>query len=461
MTGLAKDLVNLLSESQVYYLPEDLLAYACDATHYFAKRAPDAAVLPRTTEDVSKVLKYAYQHEIPVTPRGAGSGLSGACTPVKGGIVIDMKRMNQIIEIDRESMVAEVEPGVVLADFNRALEKRGLFYPPDPQSGDVCTLGGNIATRAGGPRCVKYGTTGNYILGVEVVLPDGTVIHGGGKMIKQSVGYDITHLMTGSEGTLGVITRANFRLIPLPPCHNLLIMYCDSLDQGAAAVPAIIASGTVPAQLEFLPNRSAAAMNQLLSDPFPLEYQAFLMVDVDGTEGQVENDARAIEAICRDMGIKVRVVKDPAQQADYWGARAKLMPVVLSFVRQLIVEDMTVPRSRIPDLVRAGQAIGAELGINLSMSGHAGDGNVHPSITQMVVDEEQMQLAHTAISRLVKICLDMKGTISGEHGIGIHKSEYLAMDVGEAGVELMKRIKKAFDPKGIMNPGKIWVEEAN
>jgi glycolate oxidase len=461
MTGLASDLVNLLSESQVFYQPEDLLAYACDATHYFAKRTPDAAALPKTAGDVSKVLRYAYQHEIPVTPRGAGSGLSGACTPVKGGIVMDMKRMNRIVEIDRESMVAEVEPGVVLADFNRALVKRGLFYPPDPQSGDVCTLGGNIATRAGGPRCVKYGTTGNYILGVEVVLPDGTIIHGGGKMVKQSVGYDITHLMTGSEGTLGVITRANFRLIPLPPCHRLLILHCDSLDQGASAVPKIIASGTVPAQLEFFSNTTAGVMNMLLTDPYPLEYKAFLLVDVDGTEEQVESDSRAIEDVCREIGIKVRQVREPARQADYWAARAKLMPAVLNFFRQLIVEDMTVPRSRIPDFVRAAQVIGAEIGVNLSMSGHAGDGNVHPSITQTEVTEEQMRLAHEAFARLVRVCLDMKGTISGEHGIGIHKSEFLAMDVGEAGVELMKRIKKAFDPKGIMNPGKIWVEEAN
>lgn len=216
MNGLVKDLTGLIGESKVLFQPEDLLAYANDATHYFRTQPPDAVVLPTSTEEISRVLSYAYEHYIPVTPRGAGSGLSGGATPVKGGIVVDTKRMNRIVEIDRANMTATVEGGVVLQNFHRAVEKMGLFYPPDPQSMSVCTMGANVATRAGGPRGVKYGTTGNYVTGLEVVLPDGSVIKTGGKFVKQSVGYDLTRLMTGSEGTLGIITKVHVRLLTLP-----------------------------------------------------------------------------------------------------------------------------------------------------------------------------------------------------------------------------------------------------
>jgi len=461
MTGLQKDLVQLLSEAQVYHLPEDLLAYSCDGTYYITRRVPDAAVLPTSTEDVSKVLKYAFKHEIPITPRGAGSGLSGGCTPVKGGIVMDMKRMNHIVEVDGENLTARVEAGVVLRNFTNALGKRGFFYPPDPQSASVCTLGGNIATRAGGPRGVKYGTTGNYVLGVEVVLPDGAVIKNGGKIFKQSVGYDITHLMTGSEGTLGVITQADFRLLTLPPVHNLLIMSCETLELAAQTVSTIIASGTTPAMLEYAAKVAVQAMNTMVPEPLSLDYEAFLLVDVDGTQAQVDNDTKRIQEICKEMRVAVRVVDNPVQAAAYWNARSRLAPLMLSMVKRMLIEDVTVPRNRFPEFIRGVQAVAAETGTSVAVAGHSGDGNVHPSILLNSTDEASQRLAKETIDKIIRIGLELNGTISGEHGIGLHKSEYLSWDIGEEQLQLLKRIKQAFDPKGIMNPGKIWVEGAN
>jgi len=284
--SLVQDLNRILSAKQVLGLPEDLMAYANDATYYYKSKVPDAVVLPLSTEEVARVLKYAYANQIPITPRGAGSGLAGGCTPVYGGIVMDMKRMNRLLEIDQSNLAA-VEAGMVLQNFYRCVEKRGLFYPPDPQSMSVCTLGGNIATRAGVPRAVKYGTTGNYVLGLDMVLPDGSIIQTGGKMVKQSAGYDLTHLMTGSEGTLGVITGANVRLLTLPPVHNTMVISCKTVDQAAEVVAAIIASGTVPAMLEFLIQLAVMFMNNYIFPPHPLDYEAYLLVYGDGFQGQV------------------------------------------------------------------------------------------------------------------------------------------------------------------------------
>src|SRR5665647_405639 len=459
MTGLARDLGKILSNQQVLCLPEDLLAYANDATFYFRSRVPDAVVLPHTTDEVAQVVKYAFANEIPLVPRGAGSGLAGGCTPIQGGIVMDMKRMDKVVEIDQSNLTAEVEAGLVLQNFYRQVERRGLFYPPDPQSMTVCTLGGNIATRAGGPRAVKYGTTSNYVLGLEMVLPDGSIIHTGGKMVKQSAGYDLTHLMTGSEGTLGVITKANVRLLTLPPLHNTLLISCSTLDQAAEAVSAIIASGTVPAMLEFLNQGAIELMNNYISPPVPLNYEAYLLLDVDGSQGQIDSDTQKIREVCNDLGIPdLRVVENREEAATYWNARSKLYPLLSTIMKRVITEDITVPRNRIPELVRSVQAIAADIGILIGLGGHAGDGNIHPTILQLDINEEINLKAQQAIAQIIRKGLDLGGTISGEHGIGVHKQEFMEMEFGKVQIELMKRIKSAFDPKGIMNPGKIWLE---
>jgi len=457
MKGLATDLARLVSGVRVRADTEDLFSYSSDATRYFVSHMPDAVVLPDTTEQVSKVVRYAFDHDIPLTPRGAGSGLSAGCTPIRGGIVLDMKRMRRIVDINRGNMTATVEAGVVLSAFHRAVEKQRLFYPPDPQSMDVCTIGGNVATQAGGPHGVKYGTTKNYVLGLEVVLPDGEVINTGGVCVKQSTGYDLTHLLTGSEGTLGVITRANLRLLPLPPSHRTVVVICKTVDQAAEMVSEIIAAGTVPARLEYLPQGAIALMNQFISPPLTMDGQACLLMDIDGSKTQIEEDSSEIRALSNSMGaMDVRVIEDEKEAETYWKARRNLHSSILAVFRRAIVEDVTVPRNRIPEFVRAVQDISASLGTFIGMGGHAGDGNVHPNIILDEITEETEKKAQVAVERIIRAGLELGGTISGEHGIGLHKARFLAWELGEAQIELLKRVKAAFDPKGIMNPGKIW-----
>jgi glycolate oxidase len=460
LQGLVKDLTALLGHSQVLSHPEEMLAYANDATHYFKSRVPDVVVFPHTTEDVSKIMKYSFEQVIPVTPRGAGSGLAGGCTPVHGGIVMDLKRMNKIIEIEQNNMTTIVEAGVVLKPFQDMLEKRRLFYPPDPQSASVCTIGGNIATRAGGPRGVKYGTTGNYVTGLEVVLPDGTVINPGGKFVKQSVGYDLTRLMTGSEGTLGVITRANLRLLPFPEANRTIVVVTDTLEQAAEIVSEITGRGAVPAMVEFLTKMAIAVMNSYFSPPLPADGEGYLLMYFDGTESQVEYEARVVTEICNDLKAKeIRLVDDKEAANNYWTARANVYPLIQTIFQRATTEDITVPRNKLPELVRTVQSIAAEEGIMIGLAGHAGDGNMHPSVLFTQITPEILEKADIAVDRLIRAGLDMGGTISGEHGIGIHKAKYLEWELGLVQIELMKGIKKVFDPKGIMNPGKIWMEE--
>jgi len=462
MEGLVKDLNAILGSGQILSQPEEMLAYANDATHYFKSRIPDAVVLPHSTEEVAKVMKYAFAREIPVTPRGAGSGLAGGCTPVHGGIVMDMKRLNQIAEIDGSNMTARVEAGVVLEKFQKTLQKRRLFYPPDPQSASVCTIGGNVATRAGGPRGVKYGTTGNYVTGLEVVLPDGSIINPGGKFVKQSVGYDLTHLMTGSEGTLGVITSVNLRLLPLPEANRTVIVVCETLEQAAEIVAEIIARGAVPGMIEFLIKLAITVMNNYFSPPLPTDGEGYLFMYFDGTQAQVEYEAQLVSDICHDMKAKeVRLIEDPQTAAVYWKARANVYPLIQTIFARATTEDITVPRNKLPELVRAVQAIAAAEGVMIGLAGHAGDGNMHPSVLFTEVNPDNLAKSKIAIDRLIRAGLGMGGTISGEHGIGVHKAEYLAWELGDIQIELMKRIKYAFDPKGIMNPGKIWMEEGD
>lgn len=460
MKEIVKDLKKLIGKESVMGDPEDLLAYQADAIRYFAKGNPDVIVLPETTEAVSKTVAYAFKHKIPITPRGAGSGLSGGCTPIHGGIVLDMKRMNNILEINRGNLTATVESGVVLADFHRAVEKEGLFYPPDPQSMTVCTLGGNVATRAGGPHGVKYGTTPNYVLGLEVVLPDGSVINTGSSCVKHSVGYDVTHLMTGSEGTLGVITKITVRLLPKPAADRTVIISCASIKKAVEIVSKIIAKGIVPATLEYVPSGSIALMNRYINPPLETEGEAYLFVKVDGSMMQIEEEADRIDQLCREAGvISVKVVRDEQEAATYWKARSAAYPLLLSMVKKVVIEDVAVPRNNIPEFAEALGKIAAEIGMPVGMTGHAGDGNVHPSI---VINEDNPELevkAQKAIRMIIQAGLDQGGCISGEHGVGLHKSEFIEMELGARQIQLFRDIKKAIDPEGIMNPGKIWLEE--
>ncbi len=459
MNGLAKDLGLKVGQDIVMADPEDLLVYEADATHFLARGKPEAIVLPNTTEDVSKVVKYAFEKGIPITPRGAGSGLSGACTPIKGGIVLDTKRMNTIHEINQGNLSAIVDCGVVLGNFQREVEKVNLFYPPDPQSKSVCTLGGNVATRAGGPHGVKYGTTGNYVLGLEVVLPDGSIINTGSSCVKHSVGYDITHLMTGSEGTLGVITKVTTRLIPKPLAERTIVVICESPDQASKTVSAIIAAGIVPAVLEYVPSLAIGFMNQYITPPLTESGEAYLLMKLDGLEAQISEESKLVNEVCAGMKvIETRVVADKKEAETYWYARSALYPLMISVFKKVIIEDITVPRNKLPDFIRFLSKISEKMGVGTGMAGHAGDGNIHPSILLADASEAEIKKSMDAIREIVKCGLGLGGSISGEHGIGLHKAEFLIDELGQRQVDLFKAIKKTFDPAGIMNPGKIWVE---
>ncbi len=459
MNKLGKDLRQLVGNNIVKTDPADLLVYEADANHYFAKGKPDAVVLPGSKEDVSKVLKYAAGVGIPVTPRGAGTGLSGGCTPMLGGIVLDMKRMNRILDINPGNFNAVAECGVVLERFQRTVENQNMFYPPDPQSKSVCTLGGNVSTGAGGPYGVKYGTTKNYVLGLEVVLPDGEIIRTGSNCTKNSTGYDFTHLMTGAEGTLGVVTEVITRLIPLPATNRTVIVSCDSPEMASKMVSAIIAAGTLPAMLEYVPGISIGIVNQYISNPLNTEIEACLFIKLDGFESQVEEEAKQIEEACSEMGaIEIRIVEDRKEAENYWTARASGYGAALKLCKKIIAEDVTVPRDRLPEFIRTMGDLSAKLGIIVTNSGHAGDGNAHPGILLTELNEETEQKAQEAIREIIRTGLALGGCISGEHGIGIHKAEFLEDQLGKRQIELMKAVKKAFDPHTIMNPGKIWIE---
>jgi glycolate oxidase len=458
MKALAKDLGRLVAKERVRTDPEDLFAYAGDATYHIKRGNPDAVVLPETVDEVAQVLKYAFNHTIPVTPRGAGTGLSGGCTPLHGGIVLDMKRMGEILEINRRNMSARVEAGVVLADFHKAVKKQGLFYPPNPQSMNVCTLGGNVATRACGPHGVKYGATGDYVMGLEVVLPDGSVITPGGRAARSSAGYDLTHLFAGSEGTLGVITKVNLRLLALPPAHRTAVIVCESVEQAGDTVSEILATGTLPAMIEFLPQLAVIAMNNYINPPLITEGQAYLLMDLDGTPDEIKAQSHHVWGICRKAGVlDIRLIEDEKEAQTYWTARYNLGAMALTMMKKAINEDVAVPRDRIPEFVREIQKISSTLTrVLLGIGGHAGDGNMHPSILFPEVDAEAEKEAHATIEKVVRLGLSLGGTVSGEHGIGFHKAEFLAWELGDVQMRILKRIKKAFDPKGIMNPGKLW-----
>jgi glycolate oxidase len=460
MKGLEKDLRRLVPEERVRTDPEDLRAYAADATYYVRRGKPDAVVLPETTEEVSKVLRYAFGRTIPVTPRGAGTGLSGGATPLKGGIVLDMKRMRQVLEINRRNLSARVEAGVVLADFHRAVKKLGLFYPPNPQSMTVCTLGGNVATRACGPHGVKYGATGDYVLGLEVVLADGSVIEPGGDVVRSSAGYDLVHLFSGSEGTLGVITKIRLRLLPLPPAHRTVVVACETIEQAGDTVTEILAGGTLPAMIEFIPQMAVVAMNQYIRPPLTTQGQAYLLMDLDGTPDQIASQADHILGICRRMAVlDIRVIEDEKEAQSYWTARSNLGAMLLTVMKKAVNEDVAVPRDRIPEFVRGIQALSATLTkVVLGIGGHAGDGNMHPTILYPEVSDAAETEARATIEKVVRLGLSLGGTVSGEHGIGFHKAEFLALQLGPTQMELLKRIKKALDPKGILNPGKLWLD---
>ncbi|VAX22762.1 Glycolate dehydrogenase, subunit GlcD [hydrothermal vent metagenome] len=439
--------------------PEDILAYGFDATG--KESAPELVAFPRSPEQVSQTLKLANERGFTVTARGAGTGFVGASIPVRHGVALVMTRMNRILEIDRDNFTALVEPGLVTGRFQKEVEKLGLFYPPDPASLNVSTLGGNIAMGAGGPRAVKYGVTKDYALGLEVVLPTGEIIQTGAQTVKSVVGYDFTRLMVGSEGTLGIITKIRLRLLPKPETARTMLAMFDSVNDAAMAVARITKEGIIPRTLEFMDKNSIQAVEKYIHAGLPANAEALLLIETDGAKELAEKEINIIKDICSQLNsTQLRVAKDETERETLWKTRRSLSQAISRISPTKINEDITVPRSKIPDLISKLSELADKVNLPIVNFGHAGDGNIHVNVMTDKNNKEEYARALGAVDEIFAICLGLGGTISGEHGIGLEKARYLESEVGKAGIDLIKRVKIAFDPNNILNPGKITPEGA-
>lgn len=434
---------------------EDLITYSYDAADI--SYLPDGVIFPENEDEVIKIIKTASLFTIPILPRGAGSGFTGGSVPVKGGIVVCLSKMDKIINIDSENLIAEVEPGVVTEKFQQEAEASGLFYPPDPASLKFSTIGGNIAECSGGPRAVKYGVTRDYVLALNLVIPPGKLIKTGVKTAKSVVGYDITRLIAGSEGTFGIITKATLKLIPLPESRKCLLAMFRSVADSAQTVTKIISSKIIPSTIEFMDEECIKTVNKYMGFGISDECRALLIMEVDGTEEEVERKIKKIEKICREKDIlAIKNASEKQEIEELWKIRRGISPSLGQLSRTKINEDITVPRTKIPEILEIIYKIAERYALKIICFGHAGDGNIHTNIMTDRNNNEEMERVEKAVEEIFRETVNMGGSISGEHGIGITKSRYISLEIDKEELSLMARIKKAFDPQGIMNPGKIF-----
>ncbi len=451
---------SLVGKENVLSDLESLKAHGSDETEDL-NFPPDLVIIPETVEQLQEVVKVTYAKEIAITPRGAGTGLSGGALPVNGGLVISTKKLNCILEIDQENLIGVVEPGVITEVFQKKVESLGLFYPPDPASRGSCFLGGNMAECSGGPRAVKYGVTKDYVMGMEIVLPDGRLIRHGGKLLKNVTGFNISQLMVGSEGVLGFITKIYLRLLPLPKERVLMLVPFPNLQDSATCVANLFKEGVVPSACELMERDAVLASEKHLGISFPAnanQAEAVLIIETDGyTEGQAMTEAERVTEICMELGATDVVLADSSQkQENIWRLRRATGEAVK---KEAIYkeEDTVVPRAALPDLISNVKQICQRYGIKSVCYGHAGDGNLHVNILKTgLTNEEWNSKVFEAIEKIFEVTIGLGGTISGEHGIGYVQKRYLPMVYNSDELEVMRAIKNAFDPKGLLNPGK-WV----
>ena len=421
--------------------------------------AADIVVCPATTEEVAAVVRICAARRLPIVPRGAGTGYTGGSVPTHGGVVVSLERMNRILEVDEANLIAVVEPNVVTGDLQDAVERVGLFYPPDPASLRQSVIGGNVAECAGGPRAFKYGTTKRYVLGLEAVLPTGEVVHTGGKAVKNVVGYDLTQLLVGSEGTLAIITKIILRLVPKPPMQTTLRATFPDVASSAAAVVNITRARVVPAALELIDGESleAVARNLNVRSLAPEGTAALLLIDVDGIAEAIREEASRVEEACRTAGAtEVLRARNEEERQELWRVRRELSLSLKTIASLKFNHDVVVPKGRIPDLFALVREIRERFTLRIPCFGHAGDGNIHVNIMVDKDDQAEIARAHEAEAVLFTGVVALEGSISGEHGIGFAKARFLPLELGDDEIALMKRVKRAFDPDGILNPGKIF-----
>ncbi|WP_238917691.1 FAD-binding oxidoreductase [Clostridium sp. YIM B02555] len=422
------------------------------------KKMPDIVVQATSAEEVSKVMKYAYENNIPVTPRGSGTGLVGAAVPLKGGIVIDLSRMNRILELDDENLTLTLEPGVLLMDIGKYVEEFDLFYPPDPGEKSA-TIGGNISTNAGGMRAVKYGVTRDYVRGLEVVLPNGEIVELGGKVVKNSSGYSLKDLMIGSEGTLGIVTKAVLKLLPLPKKALSLLVPFESLEKAIETVPKIIKSKSIPTAIEFMQREAILAAEEFLGKSFPdKSSDAYLLLTFDGNSTEeIEKAYENVAKICLESGALDVLISDTEErQESIWSARGCFLEAIKALTTEMDEVDVVVPRNKIGEFVTFTHELESKANVRIKSFGHAGDGNLHVYILRDELNEEEWK---AKLSEVMQIMYDkakeLRGQVSGEHGIGFAKKGYLKQSLPDKCINIMQGIKLAFDPRNILNPGKV------
>jgi len=450
----------IVGEENVYSDKAHLIAYSYDATR--TRFEPDAVLFPRDEEDISRILVYCNYHHISITPRGAGSGFTGGALPVNGGIILALeKHMNKILEVDMENMVAVLQPGVINMDLQKAVEKVGLFYPPDPASEAYSTLGGNVSENAGGMRAAKYGITKDYVMALRAVRPNGDIIRAGKRTIKDVAGYNIAGILIASEGTLAVITEITVKLIPKPRFTKAYMGIFPSVEDAMNAVFKSLASGANPVAMEFLDSLVVQALKEKLGIKLPDDAGALLIGDVDGNVTQeVEFQLEILEKSFRENGAQDFIIADDGEARDkLWHARRNASPSITIFGSKKLNEDISVPRSMLPEALSRIYAIGDKYGFKIPCFGHAGDGNIHVNIMVDGSNPKELEEGHQAIEEIFELVVDMGGTLSGEHGIGTSKAPFMSIAFTPNELALFRDIKQAFDPNNILNPGKMGLPE--
>ncbi len=446
-------LKGILGSSKVSTEKADLLCYGFDASKI--KKPPSAVVWAEDLTDVVKLTKFAYENDLPIIPRGAGTSTTGSAVPVDNAIVLSLERMDRILEIDTDNLFVMVEPGVINGRLQKELSIKGFFYPPDPASMDFCTIGGNVAVNAGGPRAIKYGVTGDYVQYLEAVLPDGRVIEAGVRTKKGVVGYDLKSLLVGSEGTLAIITKIGLRILPEPETVITLLAFYSSLRKATETVPRIISQKVIPRTLEFMDRRTIEAIESY--NPSGLkDAEAVLLIELDGPVKTVQRETERVVDICNKMGASVEVADDSISQQRIWATRRAISPALYHISPTKINEDIVVPVTGIPDIIEFLEQLSERHQIPIASFGHAGDGNIHVNIMVDRRDQKQYEKALSLVKEIFQETLRLGGTISGEHGVGLTKADYIDMEIHNNEMDLMKGIKRLFDHKMILNRGKVF-----
>ncbi|HTZ18750.1 MAG TPA: FAD-linked oxidase C-terminal domain-containing protein [Dissulfurispiraceae bacterium] len=456
---IIQELENIVGQKNVLIRKVDLVTYSYDATSDMPAQIPDMVVLPTTTMEVQRVVNLAQEKRLAIYPRGAGTNLSGGTIPLKKGIVLSFQRMNSILEVDPDNLTATVQPGVVIQDLNNAVAPFGLIYPPDPGTVATATMGGSVAENSGGLRGLKYGVTKHYVMGMEVVLANGDTVRFGGKTVKNVTAYDFANLFVGSEGTLGLVTEITVKLIPGPKYRRSMMGLFKKLEDAGNTVTGIIKSLVIPATLEIMDKMTIQTVESYARVGLPTDVEALLLIEVDGmAEEVVEREALIIARVVKENNGSLKMAGSDAERDQLWAARRAALPALAQLNPTVVLEDATVPRTRITDMLVACQKIAEKYNLKMGTFGHAGDGNLHPTILTDANNKEEMERVHKAVDEIFATALSFGGTLSGEHGIGIAKMRYLRDEIGDSGLRLMRSVKEALDPHYLLNPGKMVPE---